>query len=109
MIAIFSVMTTRKGVSTKQLSKELGVQYSWYMRHRIREACQSGELKLSNVVEMDESYIGGKESNKHADKKLNAGRGTVEKIPVMGAKERNGAIIVDPVQTHTVKRQTSSR
>ncbi len=100
MIAIYSVMTARKGVSAMQLSKEIGVQYrtAWYMLHRIREACASGELKLDNVVEMDESYIGGKESNKHANKKLNAGRGTVGKIPVIGAKERNGAVIARPVQ-----------
>ena len=100
MVAIYSVMTARKGVSAMQLSKELGVQYrtAWYMLHRIREACDSGDLQLSEVVELDESYIGGKESNKHADKKLNAGRGTVGKIPVMGAKQRNGAVIAKPVQ-----------
>ena len=100
MIAIYSVMTARKGVSALQLSKELGVQYrtAWHILHRIREACDSSEMKLFDVVELDESYIGGKESNKHADKKLNAGRGTVGKIPVIGAKQRNGAVIAKPVQ-----------
>jgi len=55
-------------------------------------------LKLENIVEKDESYIGGKESNNHADKKLNAGRGTVGKIPVIGAKQCDGAIIAKPVE-----------
>ncbi len=52
-------MTARKGLSALQLSKELGVQYrtAWHMLHRIREACDSGELKLENIVEMDESCI----------------------------------------------------
>ncbi|MCY4673564.1 MAG: hypothetical protein OXD43_07365 [Bacteroidetes bacterium] len=56
MIAIYSVMTARKGVSAMQLSKEMGVQYrtAWYMLHRIREDCINGEFKLGNVVEMDE-------------------------------------------------------
>ncbi|MXY18282.1 MAG: IS1595 family transposase [Acidobacteria bacterium] len=108
MIAIYSLMTARKGVSALQLSKELGVQYrtAWHMLHRIREACDSGELKLFDVVELDESYIGGKESNKHADKKLNAGRGTVGKVPVIGAKQRSGAVIAKPVQNADGKTAT---
>ena len=70
IVAIYSVMTARKGVSAIQLSKETDVQYctAWYLLHRIREACTSGAFKLDNVVEMDETYIGGREVNKHADK-----------------------------------------
>ncbi|WP_275112724.1 hypothetical protein [Bathymodiolus thermophilus thioautotrophic gill symbiont] len=41
------------------------------MLQRIREACKQSSFKLSNVVEVDESYIGGKEKNKHANKRLN--------------------------------------
>ena len=68
-------MTARKGVSVMQLSKEISVQYrtAWYMLHRICRSCE-------NVGEMDESYTGEKEFNKHADKKLNAGRGTVARF-----------------------------
>ncbi len=100
VVAIHSVMTARKGVSAMQLSKELGVQYktAWYMMHRIREACGGGEFKLENVIEMDEVYIGGKEANKHADKRLNAGRGAVGKTAVIGAKERNGRVIARPIE-----------
>jgi len=99
IVAIYSVMTARKGVSAMQLSKELGVQYrtAWYMLHRIREACASGEFRLDNIVEMDEAYIGGKEANKHASKKLRAGRGAVGKVPVMGARERGGRTVARPV------------
>ncbi len=99
VVAIYCVMTARKGVSAMQLSKEIGVQYrtAWYMLHRVREACSSGEFKLANVVELDEVYIGGKEANKHANKKLNAGRGPVGKVPVMGARERGGKTVATPV------------
>ena len=100
IVAIYSVMTARKGVSAMQLSKELGVQYrtAWYMLHRIREACAAGSFRLDNVVEMDEAYIGGREANKHSDKKLRSGRGPVGKVPVMGARERGGATVAKPVR-----------
>ena len=92
--AIYSVLTARKGVSALQLSKELGVQYrtAWHMLHRIREACGRGDFKLTNVVEVDETYIGGKESNKHESKKLHAGRGAVGKEAVVGLRERDGKV-----------------
>ena len=100
IVAIYSVMTARKGVSAMQLSKELGVQYrtAWYMLHRIREACAGGEFRLDNIVEMDEAYIGGKEAAKHADKKLRAGRGAVGKTAVIGARERGGKTVAKPVE-----------
>ncbi len=100
IIAIYSVMTARKGVSAMQLSKELGVQYrtAWYMLHRIREACAAGEFKLAGVVEMDETYIGGKEHNKREHKKLRAGRGPVGKAAVIGARERGGNTVARPVK-----------
>lgn len=105
--AIYSVMTARKGVSAMQLSKELGVQYrtAWYMLHRIREA-SGGEITLSNIIEMDEAYIGGKERNKHADKKLNAGRGPVGKVAVIGARERGGKTVAQPVANANMETAT---
>jgi hypothetical protein len=42
--------------------------------------CKQGSFKLSNIVEVDETYIGGKEKNKHANKKLNSGRGAVDSL-----------------------------
>ena len=51
---------------------------------RIREACKQGSFKLFNVIEVDETYIGGKEANKHVNKKLKKGRGAVDKTAVFG-------------------------
>lgn len=92
--AIYKLMTARKGVSSLQLSKEISVtqKSTWYMLHRLRIACGGDFEALRGLVEMDTTYIGGKESNKHESKKLKQGRGTVGKQPVIGMKERGGSV-----------------
>lgn len=63
------------------------------MLHRIREVLQHGTIeKASGTIESDETYIGGKEKNKHADKKLKKGRGAVGKTAVMGILERSNDV-----------------
>ncbi len=90
---IYSVLTARKGVSAMQLSKELDCHYrtAWYMLHRVGEACGCGHFTLSEVVEIDETSIGGKRSamsNRKRQELAGTGRGTVGKIPVIGLRER---------------------
>ena len=94
---MYLLATSRKGISSIQISKELGItqKTAWFLCHRIREVWMKDKKeKLDGIVEVDETFIGGKESNKHFSKKLNKGRGSVGKLIVIGAKQRNGKVIV---------------
>lgn len=94
--AMYLLMTARKGISSLQLSKEIGItqKSAWFMLHRLREACGGKDLKkLRGIIEVDETYIGGKEGNKHESKKLHMGRGGVGKAIVFGMRERGGRVI----------------
>ena len=88
------------GISAMQISKELEVQFktAWFMLHRISTACDEGMFKLTAVVEVDETYVDGKERNKHQSRKLEGGRGTVGKAPVVEARQRDGKVSAQSVK-----------
>ncbi len=98
--AMYLLVTARKGISSMQLAKEIGItqKSAWFVLHRLREACGGpGLKKLAGIIEIDETFVGGKEANKHEHKKLKAGRGTVGKAPVLGMRERGGRTVAMPI------------
>ncbi len=100
--AIYLDLTSLKGVSSMKLHRDLGItqKSAWYMQQRIREGfLHEGSSVMAGPVEVDETYMGGKERNKHESKKLKAGRGTVGKTAVVGAKDRaTGQVSAEVVQ-----------
>ena len=89
--AIYLEMTSLKGVSSMKLHRDIQVtqKTAWFMLHRIREAFgQERQALFAGPVEADETYFGGREGNKHADKKQRLGRGGIGKAAIAGAKDR---------------------
>ena len=105
-VAIYQMTTSLKGTSSMKLHRDLKVCYSctWHLSHRIREAWnQFVSEKFDGENEVDESFFGGKETNKHSSKKLKQGRGTVGKTAVAGVKNRGTKQIRAKVVENTEK------
>lgn len=107
-VAIYLMTSHKKGISSLQLSKDISVtqKTAWFMLQRIRFALETHTFSapvMTNTVECDETYIGGKNKNRHASKKVaNAqGRSTKDKTPVFGLVERNGRVVAMKVKSTT--------
>ena len=109
LLAIYLLTTGIKGTSSMKLHRDLGVtqKTAWHLAHRIRAMWQRRDVFSSGPVEADETYIGGKEANKHESRKLKLGRGTIGKTPVTGVKDRTTkevrAQVTQPVNRATVQ------
>lgn len=98
LAATFLIMSSKKGISALQVGRMIGVskKTAWFLCHRIRESLRDTNVEPvgggGKIVEADETYVGGKESNKHANKRTKSGRGAVGKAPVFSLVERNGKV-----------------
>lgn len=97
-MAIWLITSHKKGISSIQLSKDIHVtqKTSWFMLQRIRNCFEcENQHNLSNEVEIDETYIGGRERNKKQsnEKSGTQGRSIKTKVPVIGMIERRGKLV----------------
>lgn len=114
-MAIYLITGHSKGISSVQLSKDIDVtqKTAWFMLQRIRN-CFGIDVTLDNEVEVDETYIGGKNKNRHEHKKITntQGRSVKDKTPVVGMIQRKGkltAIKVDDVSGKTLSNEVIKR
>lgn len=96
MMAIWLITSHKKGIASTQLAKDIKVtqKTAWFMLHRLRHAAatKSFNAPLKGTIEADETYVGGKEKNKHAADRTGDTKGGKGKAVVLGMLERNGEL-----------------
>lgn len=96
MLAIWLITSHKKGIASTTLAKDLGVtqKTAWFMTQRLRHAIRTKSFNrpLDGEIEADETFIGGKEKNKHAHQRTGGKQGGAGKIAVLGLLERDGEL-----------------
>lgn len=110
-MAIYLICNHKKSISATQLAKDISVtlKTSWFLLHKIRRTFHHIHLdKLDGEVELDETFVGGKNKNRHANKKVknSQGRSFKDKVPVLGMLQRGGNVICKVVKDTSVKSLT---
>lgn len=107
-MAIYLIANNKKGIASTQLATSIGVtqKTSWFMLHRIRKSLDQSDVKLQGIVSSDEAVVGGKNKNRHSEKKLaySYGRNFKDKVPVLGMMEKDGLVktVVLPSMRHSL-------
>lgn len=101
--AAYEITTSKKGISSVELGTRIGVSQktAWFINHRIRTMLtETAPEMLEGTVEVDETFVGGKNKNRHANKKVknSQGRSHADKTAVVGMLQRDGK-----VKTYVVK------
>jgi len=122
--ALYKLAINKKGISSHQLAKDAGItqKSAWFVLQRLRYTFQSPifETMLDGLIEIDETFVGGKNKNRHWNKKVpnSQGRSWKDKVPVLGIIERNGNLItqiipntqqqtIEPIIKEKVKEESS--
>ncbi|MDR4474644.1 MAG: IS1595 family transposase [Nitrospira sp.] len=99
---IYLMTQSKKGISALQIQRQIGsgaYKTAWYMCHRIRAAMQDGSFaKLMGEVEVDETFVGGKDRNRHWNKKSQSSGSYSNKIGVIGAIARKGNVVCEIIE-----------
>lgn len=109
LLATHLMTSSKKGISAHQMHRMLGISYktAWFMCHRIREAMRPAHPPVvggnGGTVEMDTTFVGGKEKNKHANKRIKGAAGGFGKEPVISLVERSGVVTSQHVASVTAK------
>lgn len=102
MLAVWLITSHKKGIASTQLAKDIGVtqKTAWFMLHRLRFAAQTKSFNrpLEGEIEADETFIGGKEKNKHEWQRTGGKQGGAGKVAVLGMLERGGELITGTVR-----------
>ncbi len=111
-VAIYLLTNNKKGISSIQLAAQIGAtqKTAWFMDHRIRKAMKQNKGQLFGTIEVDETYVGGRERNKHRNKRTphTQGRNVKTKTPVVGLIQRGGEVranVVKDVKMRTIEQQ----
>lgn len=119
-VAAWSIVNAKNGISSCELGRALGVtqKTAWFMLHRVRLSMRTESFKtIVGEIEADETFIGGRAKNMHANKRKAIGRGWVGKEIVHGLLERTNGdkpsrvdlAVIPNTRTHTIQRRVKDR